>query len=73
MRGQPHFPNLHAILAPKTRSGRYEGGGGLSPGVAGVCFSSLGQLGVVVFGVCAGRGVECCLCSCCLCCCVVVV
>nr|DAE02141.1 MAG TPA: hypothetical protein [Siphoviridae sp. ct0106] len=31
MRGQPHFPNLHAIRAPKTRSGRSLGVGGVIP------------------------------------------
>nr|DAW79694.1 MAG TPA: hypothetical protein [Caudoviricetes sp.] len=31
MRGQPHFPNLHATRAPKTRSGRLRWGGGVIP------------------------------------------
>nr|DAI20970.1 MAG TPA: hypothetical protein [Caudoviricetes sp.] len=53
------------MAAPFTRSGRQRWGGGLSPGVAGVCFSVCGYFAVVIFGVSAGR-------ACCVLFCVVV-
>nr|DAM73093.1 MAG TPA: hypothetical protein [Caudoviricetes sp.] len=72
MRGQPHFPNLHAIRAPKTRSGRSLGVGGLSPGVAGKGFCVAGYFAGVMFGVCAGQACLCLFSSLCLCVCVLV-
>nr|DAE89150.1 MAG TPA: hypothetical protein [Caudoviricetes sp.] len=59
-RGQLHFSNLHATRFPMTRSGRLWRVGGLSPGVAGVCFSAGGYFVVVIFGVSAGQ--VCCVC-----------
>nr|DAK45676.1 MAG TPA: hypothetical protein [Caudoviricetes sp.] len=43
------------ICRRNTRSGGRRWGGGLSPGVVGVCFSARGYFVVVIFGVCAGR------------------
>nr|DAN35006.1 MAG TPA: hypothetical protein [Bacteriophage sp.] len=42
-----------------TRSGRLRWGGGLFPGVSGVCFCVAGYFVVVIFGVCAGRACWC--------------
>nr|DAS72009.1 MAG TPA: hypothetical protein [Caudoviricetes sp.] len=47
------------IRGRNTRSGRLAWGGGLSPGVSGVCFSSAGYFVVVIFGVCAGQACWC--------------
>nr|DAF51306.1 MAG TPA: hypothetical protein [Siphoviridae sp. ctRGj11] len=55
------------IRRRNTRSGRLRWGGGLSPGLPGVCFSVCGYFVVVMFGVCAGQGVGLCLCVLCLC------